>query len=602
MEFTDINTLVSFVNGRKLPEWQRKLFAKNREAVQVHSKGRLFYKLDRLFPNEHPSSKGHRLLSFEPVTESSFLKGRNNVGRIFKNSSYTAEASEATVDYITGNNFCDKNLFTFLLDLFVETTLSDDPNAPIVVYPPDFMEDKDFEQIITVSTEHVVHWDHNSLVFKSVDESVVEKTIEYRQFCNDFEYSDQVDKLGLKDAYKETYSQKINITFKRTVYHAFVDDKFFRIAQTENGLQFEVEEYQLPNTDYPPCVAGGGIKDEDPTVFKSFLYPFVPFGNLALLQHSQHTAVNFTFSFPRMSELESPCTATGCNEGKILLTSPSEIYPDGIKDCVRCKGTGFTSSQSPYKIYKRKFDPAAVDPDTAAAILNAKDVEFYTPDVGILGYSKKEWKDYLDLAEQAIFVPQKAETGNVESFKSKEKDLDQMYAWLMTVSERFYYVLRFVIQQIENYTVANPVDVSVNQPYSFAILSEYEAFEVLDFKLKSNAPDFIKGSEIQSFVSRFLSASSPVRKLYDVLSDVDMLLLQTTSDITTFKSNNIVTPEQWSIHVYAYPVLKKMYNQDKTLFNEDISVISGKLIKELAQFKPPASDLKTNLLKANEAA
>lgn len=592
MVFETIEKLVSFVKGAKLPDWQRKLFAKNRECIQVHSKGRLYYKIDTLFPNEHPASKAHRLVSFEPITESSFLKGRNNVGRIFKNSFYTAEASDVTIDYITENRFCDKNLFSFLLNLFVEVTLSDDPNAPIVIYPREFSDDAEIDQIVAVKTEHVVHWDKNSIVFKSEDDSDIERVTEIRS-AKELYYFDkqEIDQLGMSDIVNKSYSERVVVKFKRTTYHAFVDDMFFRLEQREDGA-FDVTEYNLPNNTMPPVIAGGGIVSETSDTYKSFLYPFVPFGNLALLQHSQHTAVNFTFSFPRMSEQEMPCDADQCQEG-IIHCGVSNAYPEGIRNCDKCRGTGWTTTQSPYKVYKKRVDFDGVDPDAAMNLLNSDDVKFYTPDTAILDYSKNEWKGYRDEAEAAIFVPQKRDTGNVETVQAKEKDLDQMYAWLLPISQRWYHLIQFAIQQIENDLVTNPIQVSVQQPYGFAILSELEAFELLDLILKSDAPDVIKGNQIELFISKYVSASSPVKKSFEILTMVDPLLLKSDNQIMQLKSNNIVTADQWSVHVFAYPTLRQMYNADKTLFGQENDVIVKKLTADLEKYKPAPSTTKT---------
>lgn len=594
MEFESIEKLVSFAKGAKLPDWQRRLFSKNRECVQVHSKGRLFYKIDTLFPNEHPASKAHRLVSFEPITESSFLKGRNNVGRIFKNSFYTAEASDTTIDYITENRFCGKNLFTYLLDLFVEVTLSDDPNAPIVIYPSAFTKETGLDQIVSISTEHVVHWDKNSIVFKSVSDSDVDRQTEYR-CAKDLYYFDdkEVLALGMTDIVNKSYSERVVVKFKRTTFHAFVDNMFFRIEGQYDGT-FAVSEYVLEKNVMPPIIPGGGIVSETADTFKSFLYPFVPFGNLALLQHSQHTAVNFTFSFPRMSEQEMPCDADSCQEG-IIHCGVSTQYPDGRRNCDKCQGTGWTTTQSPYKIYKKRVDFDAVDSDSSTSILNSDDVKFYTPDTAILDYSKNEWRFYRDEAEAAIHVPQKPDTGNVETVKSKEKDLDQMYAWLLPISQRWYHIIQFCIQQIENDLVANPMQVSVQQPYGFAILSELDAFTLLDLILKSDAPDVIKGNQIELFISKYVSAASPVKKTFEILTMVDPLLLRNNTDIMQLKQNNIVTADQWAVHVFAYPTLKQMYSADKTLFSQDTDVIVKKLNSQLEQYKPAPSLINQNL-------
>lgn len=597
MNFIDVQTLVSFVTTKaKLPEWQTKLFKKYSSEIQVHSKGQIFYKIDRLFPNENPQSKDHRMLSFEPVTKASFHKGLTNIMRIFSNSSYTCEASEETNNLITDHVFDNKNLFSFFLEQWVMNALAYDPNSLIVVYPPDFIKDKSFSQVMFIKSEDIVHADNDTFIFKSEEESDVTYESETISVQNQFFYDTtlSVARLNMREAAVNSYNEKIKTKYIRTVYHAFTQNMFYRIEQDKtNSNEFDVTTYTLPGKT-PPVAFAGGVKTD--RVFESFLAPFVHFGNLALLQHSQHTAVNFIYSFPRMSEVQSACDFEECQNG-VVTCDVTEDFPLGLKPCSRCNGTGYTSSQTPYKIYAKKYDPAGLTDDNKS-ILNAPSVEYYTPDVGILTYSKQEWRDYLEMAEMAIYVQQKVQTGNVESAKSKEIDLDELYAFLLRVSKTFYDRLRFVIQCFEGYTVKSPANVTVNIPFSFAILSEYDAFDALQKILTSNAPDMIKGEQIDSFILKFVSQSSPVKKAYEVLKLVDLLTLKNDSQIGALKSNGIVTPEQWLAHTFAYPILMQMYANDENIFEQKAAVVAEKLKKELSAFQPvDVTGLKTALQK-----
>jgi hypothetical protein len=71
-------------------------------------------------------------------------------------------------------------------------------------------------------------------------------------------------------------------------------------------------------------------------------------------------------------------------------------------------------------------------------IFSTPSVEYYSPDSAILDYSKNQWKDYLRQAEEAVFVQQKTDTGNVEAAKSKEIDREELYSWLSNISKVLY--------------------------------------------------------------------------------------------------------------------------------------------------------------------
>lgn len=585
LTFQSEQDLVSFVIGAKLPEWQRKLFKKYADAVQVHSQGEVFYKLDRLFPNEHPNSKHHRLLSFESVTEASFGRAANNVNRIFKNSSYTVEASDKVIEVSSEHNFDGHNFYAWFLDQWVKYALKQDANSRIVVYPPEYVKATGRAPVVFVESCYLRHISEDMVVFVSEEESDIQYDLKENEICVEKFFDNSINAYNLREASQNTYTPKMEATIKRYVYHVFAKgDGFYRIEQTNNaGKEYEITYYPIEK-DFLPVIDAGGDKGRN-DINKSFLNPFVSFGNLALLQHSQHTAVNFTFSFPRMSEMQTPCDAVGCNEGHIRCETEADIKAYGdMKDCSKCGGSGYTVNQTPYKVYVKKYDPQGMVGDQDH--LKIDDVKYYTPETSILDYSKKEWKDYLEMAETAVYVSQRVQTGNVESADSKRVTQEDMYSFLFRVGQTYFNRLRFTLQCWENYLVKNPMQVTVGIPYSYAILTEGEAFVALKDILASGVPVMLKANQVEGFINKFVSQSSPIRKFIEVLKIVDPLLYYTTLEITSFKMNNVVSAEQFANHVFAYPTLQNMFITDKDLFVQDTSVVAEKLRKELQQYKP----------------
>lgn len=602
MRFENVSDIVSFVasKAKTLPQWQRELFSQYREEVQVHSNGLLFYKVDRLFPNEHPDSKAHRILAFEAITKGSFWKGVNNVTRVFQNSSYSVEASENTVAHVTSHNFDKQNLFSFFLKKWCETALANDPNAVVVVYPFEFMQGKKFSQVSFISSEHIEYQDDETVVFISEEESEKRYENSTGRTVTATVYDQALDRpniveLNMSEA-KNTYTKITEVKWVRRVYHVFTDMGFYRIAESEEGNGEYTYEFYMHNKNFMPVFKVGGMEAAK-GVARSFFSVFCPFGNLALLQHSQHTAVNFMFSFPRMSEIETPCEQWDCKGKGYVVVDISDAYPDGKKQCAVCRGTGYSTKQSPYKTYQRRFEPDKFDNGTISA-LNFDDVKFYTPDTNILNYSKKEWKDYLDLAEQAVYVPQEIMTGQVQSAKSKDIDRDDRYNFHSAIGKVFYDCLRNVIQAYEVYMNARPVEVAVNIPFSMAIENEMDTFEALQTILASDAPIVIKANKIETFINKFVSQSSPVRRFFNILKKVDLLLFYSDSQIAAQKIGGVVNMEQWAKHVYSFPVLSQMYYADRAIFDLDDDAIIKKLEAELKPLIPDQNMLKSRVIDA----
>lgn len=580
--------LVNFVINAKLPPWQSRLFKKNADAIQVHSQGQLFYKIDRLFPNEHPESKKHRVISFESITEASFGRAANNVNRIFKNSSYTVEASEKTIQTATQHEYKGQNFYNWFLDCWVKWALKEDANSLFVVYPPDYAKES-HQPVDFIASEHIRQNKNGILLFISERESEVRYELEEVKCTTETFYDQAIEGFNSRVTSENTFTPKINATFVRTVYHMFIKGEgFYRIAQQENNKEYEIDFFPMKQAFIPAMDVGGEQGKQD--VNKSFLYPFVPFGNLALLQHSQHTAVNFMYSFPRMSEVQGPCDAEGCTSGWILCEATAEC-PEGKKPCRACGGTGNRANQTPYKVYIRKDDPQAMVGDEKKMAI--PQVEYYTPPTGILDYSKNEWNNYLEMAEKAVYIQQRIKTGNVEAAKSKEIDRDDLYSFLSRVSQVYFSRLRFALQCFENYYVGNPSQVVINIPYSFAILSEGEAFLALKDILVSSVPVMLKASQVESFINKFVSQSSPIRKFLDVLKMVDPLLFYSSEELTQYKVGGVITADQLSVHVFSYSVLQQMYFQDPQLFLNDNEVVVDALNKQLEKYKPvPAKGIK----------
>lgn len=603
MPIQDEQGLVQSSELNRLPRWKIDYFEKIARALQVHTKGQLFSKVDTLFPNEHPDSKAHVLSSYEPITKGSIWKGINNILRIFSSSAFSINVGDELTKWLAEYEHEGHNLLNLFLHKWVHKAIAEDPNGLFVVYPPDYAEEKGFCPLQFIRSSLIRSKTENTIAFASeIDSEVQYEYVNTTTGTAVFLDPYLGGNLNSRDYTKPTYNERLEVKVIKEVVHLFTIDGFI-IYKNNGGQKFEttIVNFAEPLSQLPVFPGGGPVVDTaDQHLFESFVQGFVPFGNLALIQHRNHRAVDLQFSYPRMSELEIPCDYQGCNAGKITCLITGE-HPDGRKDCPTCKGRAFITVQSPYKVYKQRYDP---NDSNANEHLKTDPVKFYAPEVGIITYSKDAWKNYLRQAEEAIFVQQKVETGNVESAESKELDLDELYSWLLNISKVFYNNLRMVLQALEDYISRSPMKVNVEQPYSFAILTEGEAFVALNRILTSSAPILIKAERVENFVNKFVSKDSPINRALEVLKQYDELLFYSDSQVSSFKSANVISQEMYKKHVLGYPVFLRLYMKDKNIVFESDEAIIKQIDAEIAKLKIEVNGeaFRQGVLKAVEAA
>lgn len=583
MDETQIAELVKLIQESKMPAWWTDYAKQLAYNLQVHTKGLMFDKVTGLYPNEHPESQKHCINSYESITKGSIWKAINNIIRIFNNSSYNIQISEKTRKIIEQYQDTEGSLFSQFLEDWISYAVATDPNGICVVYPLEYTEDL----YRYVCYKNILKVSDDILIFISEEESETKTEVIDEQYAKeiyiDYEYAKE-GQPNVRHTVTKTFNRRLEKKIINPVYHVFTKTHFIKFFKLNNGdKEFQYEFYAHPKElETLPYFENGGVEIEE-DLYESFVHSFIPFGNLALMSHRNHRAVDLMFSYPRMSEVQQPCdTCKGTGQTSCVT---------GLETCKTCKGSQFVTIQSPYKVYRKVQD--SFDADNK--VFSTPSVEFYTPNTGILDYSKTQWKDYLAQAEEAVFVQQKTDTGNVQSAKSKSIDREELYSWLANISKVLYGNLQQFLQHLENYVNASPIKVSVELPYSFAILTESEAFETMNTMLSSSAPVLLKASQIDNFVNKFISESSPVKRALHILKKYDLLLYYSNEDVINMKGNGFVDSKMCQKHTLAYPVLIQMYEMNKELFDLEDEQIILKLEKEVDKYDL-TKDLKTNIL------
>lgn len=578
MDEIQIAELAKLIEESKMPDWWKSYASQLSYNLQVHTKGLMFDKITGLYPNEHPESQKHCINSYESITKGSVWKAINNIIRVFNNSSYNIQISEKTQKTLEAYESNEGSFFSQFLEDWIRRAISEDPNGICVVYPPEYTDDLyryvGFKDLIKVSDE--------VLIFISEEESKYKIEVIDNQYAKEvfFDYEHLDGQPNVRHTTVKTFNRRLEKNYTDFVYHVFTKTHFIRFWKEEGESQFSYKFYKH-NIGSIPYFENGGVEVED-NIYESFIQPFIPFGNLALIAHRNQRAVELMFYYPRMSEVQSPCD--DCHgSGRVTCDT-------GMETCKTCHGSKFVTVQSPYKVYRKTSDSF----DTDGKVFSTPSVEFYSPDTGILTLVQKQWLGYLEQAEEAVFIQKKTDTGNVEAAKSKQLDQEGLFSWLSNISKVFFNNLEIFLQYLEKYN-GTSMQVSVERPYSFAILTESEAFETMATLLSSNAPVLLKASQIDNFVNKFVSDSSPVKRALQILKKYDLLLYYGIDDVSNLKGQGTVSPLMVQQHTLAYPALIKLYESDKTLFELEDDQIIKKLSAELDKYDM-TKDLKASLL------
>lgn len=584
MDETQIAQLVKLIMEGKMPAWWTDYATQLAYNLQVHTKGLMFDKVTHLYPNEHPESQKHCINSYESITKGSIWKAINNIIRVFNNSSYNIQISDRTRKIIEGYQDSEGSLFSQFLEDWIKNAIATDPNGLCVVYPLEYTQDLyryvNHKDLVMPPTDEV-------LIFISESES--EKKMEFRdeqyskEIFIDYEYAKE-GQPNVRYTSVRTFNRRLEPVYVNKVFHVFTKTHFIRFYKDDPGdSEFKYDYYPHPKPlDTLPYFENGGVEVEK-DLYESFVQPFVPFGNLALIAHRNQRAVELMFYYPRMSEVQQECD-TCKGQGTISCVTGPEV-------CKTCKGSKFVTIQSPYKVYRKVHDSF----DTDNKVFSTPSVEFYSPDTGILTLVQKQWIGYLEQGEEAVFVQQRQDTGAVQAAKSKQLDQEGLFAWLSNISKVLFNNLEMFLQYIENYSSASPIKVSVERPYSFAILTESEAFKTLTTLLTSNAPVLLKASNIDNFVNKFISESSPVKRALQILKKYDLLLYFSSDEVVSLKGQGFISAKMCMQHTLAYPVLIQLYETDKTLFDLEDDAIIVKLGAEVDKYDL-TKDLTTSLL------
>lgn len=549
MEYNETNytELVKLIGSVKLDKHLDKHWRKKRYELQVHTNGYVYDAIVYNYPKEEVENTQFLINNYEPITKGSVWRGIDGFSKVLTNTSIEISGASRSVQFLNDNNIVNN-----YLQNIINKTSASDPNTYISYVKRDNILTSYF-----IETPEIIRLESDYIIYIDLENS---------EYTLEDDYNDYYDRecKGTKKGIKFVKSVQKKFTKKRIIYVS--NSQYIEIEYKNGKSDADIILNENIVLEKPYYLSGVDVLNG---IGNSPIHSFIPFGNRALLQYRAFIGIENIYGYPRLTEKEMQCNE--CYGTTFQSCDITDENPLGKKSCETCNGTGLKSIQSVHNVYKAKVNE---DGNT-----DMESVRFHTLPTDMIDRSEKSWLKSIELGEDAIYVQKKIQTGNVESEGSKQITLEAMYNWLDRMATYIYPTMGKVFNGILN---ANGFsEIKVAKPTSYSILDEMDAFKMFSEIISSENPNFLKATQIESLLKRFVSSDNSIHKIVSVLKKVDKFLFYSNAELGNLSDRGVINDEDWRVHAMAYPTLMQLIEENPDLIYEDANIIKKNILASL---------------------
>ena len=509
-------------------------------------------------PHEGHQVMDYRIATYEPITNDSIRRAIDHLQQIIKDSNISIETSDMLTEYRNGPNFIGQTL-TGYINQEVVPRMIDDPNGLLIWFPDgeglqDPTQRVDVKPFLLLSenihhlTKHVVSWlSAKKSPVRVGDEIRMEGNVYFIVTENEYIKRIQIGKKE-QENYEDILLYQHNLGFLPAVLLGGIPS----MGDPEEVIEFNDDGSPKRQTDHQH----NGEDREELDYFCSYFSSFVPWGNEAIRQFSDHQAIMVTSAFPIREMKEEPCPNKGqhqgaCHNGFVKNTDGNDVA------CHVCNGKGYIMPSSPYGIIltgSKDTNFSNEKPDNRPAL------RYITPDVDILDYSGKHWKDLLEKGEKAL---NQVFTDHAQSGKAKEIDREDRTASLDKIGHNIIRITKqslAIIQGLRFRDINTPI--SIMAPPTFHQRTVSEVLEELQELQTSNAPTAIKAEVAKDVFKKRFPQNPRLHKVIDLVAAVDVLFGLALPDINMMLASGGITEREQQVNLKAYSEAVKLSEQD----------------------------------------
>jgi len=511
------------------------------DEMRVHTRGESPGKLltDRR-PNEDQDILEYRLSIYQPITKGPINRSINKLFRIFLNANFSYTVSESLQDYLEEKRFMKRNFFEFFHGA-VTKRMIEDPNGYLLWLPAGMGLESQTEKV-----------------------DVVPELLD----CNRIWYVDDEVLTWCEGKIKENELPEILYSLTKDAYwvHIRRNDVYYPDLLYKHDLGMI------------PAVLLGGILKED-GIHESYFNSFLPFGNEAIRRFSDDQAVGVRNAFPFRTEKYTECDYPKCGgRGWYEEDCGDDCIPKILK-CPVCHGTGYKSHTSPYGTFIRKETGPGEEIDSTPMI------EFNSPNVDILDYSAKTWRDFLDDAKSAIFdeLIDEAQSG-----VAKIIDREDLHSFLASIADNVYdHLLTKSLIILNGYRdISSREEPEITKPTSFIVKTEGDLVEELGVLLEKKAPNPFVLETIKDLARKRFATNKTATRAIKFLMIYDPLFALSPEEKNMLIATNVIDDRTRNININSYQVLNRLLFKNPDLLDEDYDSVAALMDAEIDKLTP----------------
>jgi len=555
--------------------------------ISVHCKSRQFPTdlMKAKAPNETVQELQYRKDIFEPITRPYWDRALGAINRIWAEQNFSITWNDPAVQqYFTRDLPVYGSLLTYFKTIVTPYKIND-PNAVLMIDVGEIpvMEDEDTGELVIDQTKElspvckiyaadkVLYFDRDEYVFVLGEDS---STVIGR--------GDKAERSGM-------------------VFYLMTTTTLYRIYQygKKTEYQFKISEVYEHNLGYLPARRLGGKQltesQDDDIIYESYFMPAIPNLNKALkLDSTLDISIN-KMAYPVRTYYEVACTNTGCKGGKIAggpvydasrIDSMQDLPTAAtLKDCEVCHGTGILMGFSPMRDYIHTPRHNA-GTDTQVPFPG---FAYVSPDPTILQFNQQKIKEDIERAFMFLNIDvsvDKAGTGGSKTATQSKIDREELFSFLLIISEELFGLLRFSINTILQlrYPNSQKSEVTICQPMTFEIRSLDEITAEIQSAQTNNAPDAVIRELLKEYVVLRFSTAKNLDVVLKAAFYCDALITKSDASIALLKGQNLISTLDAILHVHIFYFLEQKLLEDENYFSKKLPDIKKDMV-EMALLK-----------------